>query len=110
MAFIIDTNIAIHARDGTDAVFDKLEQHDGAVLLSSLSLAELQRGVFKDPRFTALRQARRVTLAQHSGSALRPSRSICLWPDHRAMRMGQRTRFRSHDRRACNQQPFRSGN
>lgn len=28
------------------------------MLLSSLSLAELQRGVFKDPKFTALRQAR----------------------------------------------------
>jgi tRNA(fMet)-specific endonuclease VapC len=56
--FLIDTNIAIHARDGTDAVLDKLAEHDGEVLLSSLSLAELQRGVFKDPKFTALRQAR----------------------------------------------------
>jgi tRNA(fMet)-specific endonuclease VapC len=58
VAFLIDTNIAIHARDGTDAVLDKLAEHDGEVLLSSLSLAELQRGVFKDPKFTALRQAR----------------------------------------------------
>lgn len=58
MPFLIDTNIAIHARDGTDAVLDKLTEHDGEVLLSSLSLAELQRGVFKDPKFTALRQAR----------------------------------------------------
>jgi len=56
--FLIDTNIAIHARDGTEAVLDKLAEHDGEVLLSSLSLAELQRGVFKEPRFTALRQAR----------------------------------------------------
>lgn len=58
MAFLIDTNIAIHARDGTDSVLEKLAHHDGDVLLSSLSLAELQRGVFKDARFTALRQAR----------------------------------------------------
>jgi tRNA(fMet)-specific endonuclease VapC len=56
--FLIDTNIAIHARDGTDSVLDKLAEHDGEVLLSSLSLAELQRGVFKDSKFTALRQAR----------------------------------------------------
>lgn len=56
--FLIDTNIAIHARDGTEAVLDKLAEHDGKVLLSSLSLAELQRGVFKEPKFTALRQAR----------------------------------------------------
>ena len=58
MPFLIDTNIAIHARDGTEAVLDKLADHDGEVLLSSLSLAELQRGVFKEPGFTALRQAR----------------------------------------------------
>jgi tRNA(fMet)-specific endonuclease VapC len=28
------------------------------VLLSALSLAELQRGVYRDPQFTAIRQAR----------------------------------------------------
>jgi tRNA(fMet)-specific endonuclease VapC len=56
--FLIDTNIAIHARDGTEAVLDRLDQHNGKILLSSLSLVELQRGLFKDPKFTALRQAR----------------------------------------------------
>ena len=58
MPFLIDTNIAIHARDGTEAVLDRLAEHEGEILLSSLSLVELLRGVFKDPAFTALRQAR----------------------------------------------------
>ena len=58
MAYLIDTNIAIHARDGTDAVLDKLTEHDGEVLLSALSLAELQRGLYRDPAFTGIRQAR----------------------------------------------------
>ncbi len=58
MAYLIDTNIAIHARDGTDAVLDKLADHDGEVLLSALSLAELQRGLYRDPAFTAIRQVR----------------------------------------------------
>ena len=58
MAYLIDTNIAIHARDGTEAVLAKLAAHDGAVLLSALSLAELQRGVYRDPKQTPLRQAR----------------------------------------------------
>ena len=58
MAYLIDTNIAIHARDGTDAILDKLLEHDGAVLLSALSLAELQRGSYRDPHFTAIRQDR----------------------------------------------------
>ncbi len=58
MAYLIDTNIAIYARDGIDAVLGKLADHDGEVLLSALSLAELQRGIYRDPAFTALRQAR----------------------------------------------------
>ena len=58
MAYLIDTNIAIHARDGTDAVLDKLAEHDGEVLLSALSLAELQRGLYRDLALTAIRQVR----------------------------------------------------
>jgi len=62
---MIDTSIAIHARDGADAVLDKLAEHDGAVLLSALSLAELQRGLYKDPRETAVRQIRLEILLRH---------------------------------------------
>ena len=58
MAYLIDTNIAIYARDGSDSVLTRLAEHDGEVVLSALSLAELQRGVYRDPNFTALRQAR----------------------------------------------------
>jgi len=58
VAYLIDTNIAIHARDGTDRVLDKLAEHGGEVLLSALSLAELQRGIYRDSKFTAIRQAR----------------------------------------------------
>jgi tRNA(fMet)-specific endonuclease VapC len=56
--YLIDTNIAIHARDGTDKVLDRLAEHDGKVLMSALSLAELQRGIYRDSSFTAIRQAR----------------------------------------------------
>jgi tRNA(fMet)-specific endonuclease VapC len=65
LAYLIGTNIAIHARDGTEAVLDKLIEHDGAVLLSALSLAELERGVFKNPEFTAIRRARLDILLRH---------------------------------------------
>lgn len=58
MAYLIDTNIAIHARDGTDSVLEELAEHDGEVLLSALSLAELQRGVYRERRLTSIRQAR----------------------------------------------------
>jgi tRNA(fMet)-specific endonuclease VapC len=56
--YLIDTNIAIHARDGANAVLDKLAEHDGEVLLSALSLAELQRGLYRDASFTTIRHAR----------------------------------------------------
>jgi tRNA(fMet)-specific endonuclease VapC len=58
LAYLIDTNIAIHARDGTETVLGKLAEHDGDVLLSALSLAELQRGVYRDSKLTAIRHAR----------------------------------------------------
>jgi tRNA(fMet)-specific endonuclease VapC len=58
LAFLIDTNIAIHARDGVDAVLEKLAAHEGAVLISALSLAELQRGLYKDTQEGQLRKAR----------------------------------------------------
>lgn len=58
MKFLIDTNIAIHARDGFDPVLDRLGRHDGLVFLSALSLAELQRGLYATGADAALRQAR----------------------------------------------------
>jgi tRNA(fMet)-specific endonuclease VapC len=58
VAYLIDTNIALHARDGTDAVLGKLAEHEGEVLLSALTLAELQRGIYRDRTFTAIRHAR----------------------------------------------------
>jgi tRNA(fMet)-specific endonuclease VapC len=62
VAYLIDTNIAIHARDGTEAVLDRLEQNDGVILVSALSVVALQRGLYKNPAFTALRQARLTVL------------------------------------------------
>jgi tRNA(fMet)-specific endonuclease VapC len=58
LPYLIDTNIAIHARDGDEAVLNKLAGHGNDILLSALSLAELQRGIYKDSKFTAIRHAR----------------------------------------------------
>jgi tRNA(fMet)-specific endonuclease VapC len=65
VAYLIDTNIAIHARDGTDAVLDKLVEHNGAVLLSALSLVELQRGIYRSPADTVIRRMRLDVLLRH---------------------------------------------
>ena len=64
MAYLVDTNIAIHACDGFEPVLVKFGEHEGAVLLSALSLAELQRGLYSHPHLTALRKERLATLLQ----------------------------------------------
>ena len=55
---MIDTNIAIYACDGDDVVLSHLAAHAEAVVLSALSLVELNRGLTLDRKTPALRSAR----------------------------------------------------
>jgi tRNA(fMet)-specific endonuclease VapC len=55
---MLDTSIVIHARDSNAAVLDRLFKYDGIATLSVLSLLELQRGLYKNPADTAIRQIR----------------------------------------------------
>lgn len=64
MAYHIDTNIAIHARDGFEPVLDKLLKNDGAIYLSALSVAELQRGFYAKSPDAPLRRERLKKLLQ----------------------------------------------
>jgi tRNA(fMet)-specific endonuclease VapC len=65
LAYLIDTNIFIHARDGSDAVLDKFAEHSGEIFMSALSLAELQRGFDTRPSAAALRLERHRLLLRH---------------------------------------------
>jgi predicted nucleic acid-binding protein len=49
VSFILDTNVAIHIRDGNSDVISKLTALQGAVLLSIISRVELEGGVYRDP-------------------------------------------------------------
>lgn len=62
MPYLIDTNVFIHARDGTDAVLNKFSEHDGEIAMSALSLAELQRGFDPSLPAAALRRERHQIL------------------------------------------------
>ena len=65
MTFLVDTNIFIHGRDGHAAVRHMLAKHAGLALLSTLSLAELQRGLHgQSPDFRLRRQRHEVLIAQ----------------------------------------------
>ena len=58
MSFVLDTNVAIHLRDGDPAVADRVSRLDGAVLLSVVTRVELEGGVYRDPRDAPLRRVR----------------------------------------------------
>lgn len=58
MSYLLDTNVAIHLRDGNDAIIAKVTALQGAVLLSVVSRVELEGGVYRDPAQAHLRRPR----------------------------------------------------
>ena len=58
MSFVLDTNVAIHLRDGDPAVADGVGRLDGAVLLSVVTRVELEGGVYRDPVDAPVRRVR----------------------------------------------------
>ena len=58
MAFLLDTKIAIHLRDGDPMVTQKVAALEGAVLISVVTRVELEGGVYREPAHTPIRRAR----------------------------------------------------
>lgn len=58
MACLLDTNVAIHLRDGDPAITAKVAALQDAVLMSIVTRVELEGGVYRDPRNAAVRRAR----------------------------------------------------
>ena len=58
MAYLIDTNVAIHLRDGDQAVMTKVAALGDAVLMSVVTRVELEGGVYRIPEFASIRRAR----------------------------------------------------
>ena len=58
MAYVIDTNVAIHLRDGDFATGNRIAALDGAVLMSIVTRVELEGGVYRDVADSAARRAR----------------------------------------------------
>lgn len=62
MAFLLDTDVAIHLRDGDPAVTEKVSALDDAVLLSIVTRVELEGGVYRDPAYREVRRVRLDTI------------------------------------------------
>jgi predicted nucleic acid-binding protein len=58
LACIIDTNVAIHLRDGDAGVAKRLEELGDGVLMSIVTRVELEGGVYRVPELSAIRRAR----------------------------------------------------
>lgn len=62
MAYLLDTNVAIHLRDGDPSVTAKIASLDDAILLSIVTRVELEGGVYRDAADAPARRARLDTL------------------------------------------------
>lgn len=58
MPVLLDSNIAIHLRDGDEAVLRRVEGLTDAVVMSIVTRVELEGGVYRDPALAAVRRAR----------------------------------------------------
>lgn len=62
MAYLLDTNVAIHLRDGDPRISAKVAALDEAILLSIVTRVELEGGVHRDAADAPARRARLDTL------------------------------------------------
>lgn len=62
MAYLLDTNVAIHLRDGDVAVTERVAALDGAVLMSVVTRVELEGGVYREHAHAPVRRARLDTM------------------------------------------------
>lgn len=58
MAFLLDTDVAIHLRDGHPKVTENVAALVGAVLISIVTRVELEGGVYRDLAYARIRRAR----------------------------------------------------
>jgi predicted nucleic acid-binding protein len=55
---LLDTNVAIHLRDGDPAIERRLADRPGTSMLSVITRVELENGVYKDAAMTAILRPR----------------------------------------------------
>ena len=58
MALLLDTDVAIHLRDGDEVVTAKVAALPGAILLSVVSRVVLEGGIYRDPAQIGIRRPR----------------------------------------------------
>ena len=62
MAYLLDTNIAIHFEEGNEHVMRKCAGHVDEMFLSAITLVELERAIYSEPEDLALHEKRLAAL------------------------------------------------
>jgi tRNA(fMet)-specific endonuclease VapC len=58
VAFLLDTNVAIHLRDGDPTTTQNVAALQSAVLMSIVTRVQLEGGVYREPALASVRRAR----------------------------------------------------
>jgi predicted nucleic acid-binding protein len=58
LVFLLDTDVAIHLRDGDEVVTAKVAALTGAILLSVISRVELEGDIYREPAQAGVRRPR----------------------------------------------------
>lgn len=64
MAWMMDTSVAIHLRDGSPGIVDRLASLGDQPVISVVTQVELEGGVFRDPSQVERRRARLAALME----------------------------------------------
>jgi predicted nucleic acid-binding protein len=62
LAFLLDTNVAIHLRDGDEQILSKVRALGDALMVSVVTRVELEGGVYKDRALASERRKRLDTV------------------------------------------------
>lgn len=90
MTWLIDTNVAIHLRDGDEFVERKVADLEGSLFLSVISLVELEGGLYRDPTQTDRMEVRLNAILQ--------SLTILTFKADEAKRYGEIVRLAGYSR------------
>ncbi len=58
MPYMLDTNVAIHVRDGDEAIMSRVEGLDDTIMISIVTRVELEGGIATDPARAVIRWLR----------------------------------------------------
>jgi tRNA(fMet)-specific endonuclease VapC len=64
LAFLLDTDVVIHLRDGEQGVWARVRELDPPLVISAIGRIELENGVYRDPEWQSVRRVALDTILE----------------------------------------------